>query len=105
MSLDRRSLSTASSLVHAKHSCRACRQPCTASWIQSEHWSYDQCSDWIQLAVHGWRHARHECLAWTSEEAVDKLRRSSDIYPAFAHIFKAPNWEIESETYAGCKQA
>ena len=61
--------------------------------------------DWIELAVHGWRHARHECLAWTSEETADKLQQSLAIYPHFAKLFKAPNWEMCDEVYAGCKQA
>jgi hypothetical protein len=67
--------------------------------------SYDQHKSWIELAVHGWRHARHECLGWTSEETVEKLSRSLDIYQGFAPIFKAPNWEIDNEVYAGCKSA
>src|SRR5258705_6400499 len=67
--------------------------------------SYDQHSGWIQLAVHGWRHARHECLGWTSEETEDKLGRALAIYPGFAKVFKAPNWEIDLETYAGCDKA
>lgn len=67
--------------------------------------SYDQHRDWIQLGVHGWRHARHECLGWTSEETQDKLERAVAIYPGFARIFKAPNWEIDLETYAGCRSA
>ena len=66
---------------------------------------YAAISDWCALGVHGWRHARHECLGWTSEETQDKLNRSRSIYPNFAPIFKAPNWEIDLETYAGCKAA
>jgi hypothetical protein len=60
--------------------------------------------DWIQLGIHGWRHARHECLAWTSEETEEKLFKSFGIYPDFAQVFKAPNWEICDEVYAGCKK-
>ena len=63
---------------------------------------YDEC-DWIELGIHGWRHARHECLAWTSEETEEKLFASFGIYPDFAQVFKAPNWEICDEVYAGCK--
>lgn len=66
---------------------------------------YAKISDWCQLAVHGWRHARHECLAWTSEETHDKLQKALAIHPGFARVFKAPNWEICDEVYAGCKQA
>jgi len=39
---------------------------------------------------------RHECLGWTSEETEDKLKRATAIYPGFAKVFKAPNWEIDS---------
>lgn len=67
--------------------------------------SYDQHSDWIALGVHGWRHARHECLAWTSEETTDKLEKVLAIYPKFARVFKAPNWETCDEIYKGCTPA
>lgn len=66
---------------------------------------YSHIDDWCQLAVHGWRHARHECLGWTSEETQDKLQRATDIYPGFVKLFKAPNWELDNEVYAGLKQA
>src|SRR6266481_7756839 len=66
---------------------------------------YHGIRDYVQLAVHGWRHARHECLGWTSEETEDKLKLALDIYPDFARVFKAPNWEICDEVYAGCKEA
>ena len=60
---------------------------------------------WIQLGIHGWRHARYECLAWTSEETQEKLALSYKIYNHFAPIFKAPNWEICDEVYEGCAAA
>lgn len=66
---------------------------------------YAAISDWCQLAVHGWRHARHECLGWTSEETHDKLQKAQAIYPGFVKLFKAPNWEIDTEVYAGCALA
>lgn len=66
---------------------------------------YHNNSAWISLGVHGWRHARHECLAWTSEETVDKIFKARAIYHDFARVFKAPNWEMCDEVYAGCKQA
>lgn len=65
--------------------------------------AYDACNSWIQLGIHGWRHARHECLAWTSEETVDKIAAANAIY-SFAPIFKAPNWETCDELYAGLKE-
>jgi len=66
---------------------------------------YDKERDWIQLGVHGWRHARHECLSWTSEETVEKLNLARDIFPGFAPVFKAPNWEICDEVYEGCRES
>lgn len=66
---------------------------------------YSFIGDWCAIGIHGWRHSRHECLAWTSEETVDKVNRAKSIYPRFAPIFKAPNWEIDKETYAGLKEA
>lgn len=64
---------------------------------------YDSMKSWVQLGIHGWRHSRHECLAWTSEETQDKILRAQSIYPNFAPIFKAPNWETCDELYAGCR--
>lgn len=66
---------------------------------------YEGARDWIELAIHGWRHARHECLAWTSQETEDKLNASLAIYPHFAKVFKAPNWETCDEVYEGCRKA
>lgn len=66
--------------------------------------SYDQHRDWIQLGIHGWAHARHECLAWTSEETVEKIKTARLIYQ-FAPVFKAPNWEMCDEVYAGLKES
>lgn len=61
---------------------------------------YEAQKDWIALGIHGWRHSRHECLAWTSEETEDKVKLAQEIYD-FAPIFKAPNWETCDELYAG----
>ena len=61
--------------------------------------------DWIALGIHGWRHARHECLAWTSEEAEDKVKLAMEIYPGFSPIFKAPNWETCDELYDGLRKS
>lgn len=66
--------------------------------------SYDQYKEWIQLGIHGWRHSRHECIAWTSEETVDKIALARSVYRGFAPIFKAPNWETVDELYAGLKE-
>jgi hypothetical protein len=64
---------------------------------------YDAARDWCRLGVHGWRHSRHECLGWTSEETEAKIDMAMAVYPGFDRVFKAPNWEIDSEVYAGCK--
>ena len=62
---------------------------------------YDEEKEWIQLGIHGYRHSRHECLSWTSEETEEKVALARSIYPGFAPIFKAPNWEICDEVYLG----
>lgn len=64
---------------------------------------YDAIKDWCQLAIHGYRHSRHECLAWTSEDTEEKIEKSRTIYPYFAPLFKAPNWETCDEVYIGLK--
>lgn len=66
---------------------------------------YDAIKDWVQLGIHGWRHARHECLAWTSEETEEKIELARGIYPHFASVFKAPNWETCDELYMGLKNS
>lgn len=65
---------------------------------------YDAHKDWIQLGIHGWRHSRHECLAWTSEETVEKVEMARGVYP-FAPVFKAPCWETCDELYEGLRQS
>jgi hypothetical protein len=62
---------------------------------------YDGIRDWCVLGIHGWRHSRHECLAWTSEETVEKIDKSLEFFPGFQKLFKAPNWEICDEVYQG----
>jgi len=62
---------------------------------------YDAEKSWIQLAIHGFRHSRHEALGWLQDEAEDKLARAMAIYP-FAPVFKAPNWQMTDEVYAAC---
>jgi hypothetical protein len=59
--------------------------------------------DWLQLAPHGWRHTRGECLAWTCEEAVAKIkdaaRRGID-----APVFRAPGWLLDGDVYQACRE-
>ena len=66
---------------------------------------YDKMRTWVSLGVHGWRHARHECLSWTSEETEAKLAEALKLYPGFARVFRAPNWEFCDEVYKGCRNA
>lgn len=56
---------------------------------------------WIKLAPHGWRHSRGECLGWTSEEAVEKLKAAKD-RGIDAPVFRAPGWLLDGETYEAC---
>jgi hypothetical protein len=65
---------------------------------------YERDKEWISLGIHGWRHARHECLAWTSEETMEKLSMARAQYD-FAPVFKAPNWETCDEVYEGCQRS
>lgn len=64
---------------------------------------YDTHRSWIQLGIHGWRHSRHECLAWTADETQEKVAAARSIYPHFAPIFKAPNWETCDDVYEGLR--
>lgn len=57
---------------------------------------------WVQLAPHGWRHTRGECLSWTSDEAVDKISLARDM-GIDAPIFRAPAWLLDAEVYDACK--
>jgi hypothetical protein len=59
--------------------------------------------DWIQLAPHGWWHTRGECLAWTDEEAYDKITAAKEM-GIDAPIFRAPAWLLDGDTYAACKK-
>jgi hypothetical protein len=58
---------------------------------------------WLHLAPHGWRHTRGECLAWTSEETIDKLHLSREL-GIDAPCFRAPGWLLESDVSDGCQQ-
>ncbi len=65
---------------------------------------YEARRDWIELGIHGWRHSRHECLGWTSEETEEKVGLATERYPHFAPVFKAPNWEFCDEVYIGLQR-
>jgi len=59
--------------------------------------------DWIALAPHGYFHTKGECLGWTAEETVDKIRLAAAA-GIDAPIFKAPAWLLDAEVYEACKQ-
>ena len=49
--------------------------------------------DWIDLAVHGWRHDDNfEALKWDRNTANIFLQRAENL--GFSKIFKAPGWQI-----------
>ena len=49
--------------------------------------------DWIDLAVHGWRHDDNfEVLKWDENTANIFLQRAEGL--GFSKIFKAPGWQI-----------
>lgn len=57
----------------------------------------------VQLAPHGWRHTKGECLSWTDEETEAKIviaaERGID-----APVFKAPGWLIDGPVYSACEK-
>ena len=59
--------------------------------------------DWVALGVHGHRHTRGECLAWTKEEALYKINAAKEM-GIDAPLFRAPGWFIDGETYEACKE-
>jgi predicted deacetylase len=58
--------------------------------------------DWVQLAPHGWRHTRGECLAWSDEEATAKIKAARD-RGIDAPCFRAPGWLVDADVFAACK--
>ena len=58
--------------------------------------------DWVQLAPHGWRHTHGECLSWTKDEAVAKIKHAADVGIG-APVFRAPGWLLDADVYAACQ--
>lgn len=58
---------------------------------------------WLQLAPHGWRHTRGECLGWGEEEAFIKIKAAAD-KGIDAPLFKAPAWLLDGDVYATCRR-
>jgi len=58
--------------------------------------------DWLQLAPHGWRHTKGECLSWTDDEAREKITLARD-RGIDAPLFRAPAWLLDADVYTACK--
>jgi hypothetical protein len=53
--------------------------------------------DWVELAVHGWRHETvDECIEWDYQRSMDMLLTRPE---RFVRGFKAPGWQISQPTY------
>lgn len=58
---------------------------------------WDAHPDWIELAVHGWKHPDpYECVDWTYERMVQAIESKPD---RFVGGFKAPGWQISDACY------
>lgn len=59
-------------------------------------------NDWIELALHGFRHDANECETWT----YNQTRRTLEMFEGldiFAKVFKAPNWKCNPDVYQAIK--
>lgn len=55
--------------------------------------------DWIELAVHGWKHPDpYECAVW-SRERMERLLDEPVVDRFFVRGFKAPGWQISDACY------
>ncbi len=60
--------------------------------------------EWIEMVPHGWRHdSNYECLNWSYTEATTYLNRCA--IRGFPRGFKAPGWQISTETYFALRDA
>lgn len=67
----------------------------------AKRWNDIAKEEWIQLAPHGWRHTKGECLGWTDEEAAEKIRLAAKM-GIDAPIFRAPGWLLDADVYTAC---
>lgn len=64
---------------------------------------WDSIPDWLELAVHGWRHETPvECIDWP-REAMEGVIASKPA--AFVRGFKAPGWQISDGCYEALDEA
>jgi hypothetical protein len=59
--------------------------------------------EWVQMAPHGWRHTRGECLAWSDFEAREKIKLAADM-GIDAPTFRAPGWLLDAAVYDACDE-
>lgn len=57
--------------------------------------------DWIKLAPHGYFHTKGECLGWTEDEAIYKIKLGRDA-GLDERCFRAPAWLLDSSIYDAC---
>lgn len=55
----------------------------------------------VQLAPHGWRHTRGECLSWNANEAQEKIEMAA-ARGIDAPVFRAPGWLLDEDVYEAC---
>lgn len=76
---------------------------CSQATLQHVAQLNEKYGKFIALAPHGWRHTRGECYAWTSEEAIAKIKAAAAM-GIDAPLFKAPAWLLDGETYHACEE-
>lgn len=65
----------------------------------SEFWETHP--DWIELAVHGWKHPdSYECSDWTYDRMEQAILGKPE---RFVDGFKAPGWQISDACYAALR--
>jgi len=57
----------------------------------------------VQLAPHGWRHTKGECLGWTDIEAKEKIEAAAAM-GIDAPVFRAPAWLLDKDVYDACEE-
>lgn len=63
------------------------------------HMIKEKFGDWIELAIHGWKHENSmECAHWNHHTAYRLLFKAYEM-GCFVKGFKAPGWQISREAY------
>lgn len=70
----------------------------------------DALPDWIEPVPHGWVHGDPptdggECLRWTADDMRALIAIMAERSPRWAHGFKAPGWQISTDSYAPLLEA